>query len=221
MKAKGGALFTLIELLVVIAIIAILMTLLLPSLKSARDSAKRIACLNNLKQTGFAVQMYLSDYSRYPTPNCRPDETDGGHSIRWWRRLGFYINPSWPWGQVESTDKSWAAKTKAWGCPGSNSNRLSMNMVHYGMSDWFDAGSHIYPGVYCIPATLVKKSNIILFGDRILDGSGWSGIVSSSASGDYLPDPRHGGGANFLFVDCHAANVRYKDCFNTALWDYR
>jgi len=70
--------FTLIELLVVIAIIAVLIALLLPAVQSARESARRIQCVNNLKQIGLALHNYNDANGVFPMTSTAAGSGPGG-----------------------------------------------------------------------------------------------------------------------------------------------
>ncbi|MCM8534145.1 MAG: DUF1559 domain-containing protein [Lentisphaeraceae bacterium] len=75
--------FTLIELLVVISIIGILITILIPSLKTARAEAERAVCLSNMKQISLGITMYGKDYNHYAPLN----ELYSGARTRWHQKL--------------------------------------------------------------------------------------------------------------------------------------
>jgi len=86
MHRKNG--FTLIELLVVIAIIAILAAILFPVFAQAREKARAITCVSNMKEIGTATMMYAQDYDEtYP---CGWGSLDGGQSM-WRNTLQPYI----------------------------------------------------------------------------------------------------------------------------------
>ena len=78
--------FTLIELLVVIAIIAILAAILFPVFAKAREAARRASCLNNMKQLGTGIMMYVQDYDESYMPRRGGGIANGGH----W---GYVIQP--------------------------------------------------------------------------------------------------------------------------------
>ncbi len=88
-KSQKNSAFTLIELLVVIAIIAILAAILFPVFAQAREKARAITCISNLKQIDLAFMMYIQDYDetfpldQYDAINPNIDTVDA--SLRLWQ----------------------------------------------------------------------------------------------------------------------------------------
>lgn len=171
--------FTLLELLVVIAIISTLASFLLPAVSKARGDAKRINCVNNLKQLGIAFQLYTQDYNDI-LPH--EDNSDPSGSC-WFNVITPYLNPD----QNKSAVKQ---------CP---SYTGDINTSYsYKMNS--SIGTPL-PNPFRSINTINQPTRTVL----ILDGktNSTNAWQYDGASGTFVD--RHNKGGNLLFIDGHVA----------------
>lgn len=172
---RGWAAFTLIELLVVIAIIAILAAILFPVFAQAREKARAVSCLSNLKQIGIGCMMYLQDWDEtYPLGWSWDSNGGTWGGTLWTYALEPYIQKYGTPG--ENNFENGAVQGGIYVCPDGNftlsNNGLPLNgpAMGYGMSDkelttgWQQIGTlWTFPGV--AQASINSPANLVAFAD--------------------------------------------------------
>jgi type II secretory pathway pseudopilin PulG len=90
---------TLLEILVVAAIVGLLVVLLLPGVQSSREAARRVRCMNNLKQVGLALWCYQDANGRFPSGGAKSPKDGWGHS--WMLSLLPFVGQQPLYGQLD------------------------------------------------------------------------------------------------------------------------
>ena len=139
---QRAAAFTLVELLVVIGIIALLISILLPAMTKARQSAQGVKCMSNLRQGGVALSMYMTDFRGiFPHSDTWPFDGES-----WWTPLSRYTgklnnNGDWVAGSVMNNSKG-RLPTGVWACPAIEGQRFGGDTPnHYAANSNFFLGT--------------------------------------------------------------------------------
>jgi prepilin-type N-terminal cleavage/methylation domain-containing protein/prepilin-type processing-associated H-X9-DG protein len=199
---KGNRAFTLVELLVVMVIIAILGALLLPALARARHKSGSAFCLNNLRQWGVATHLFaLENGDRLP----KDGQPNGLSTTNCWYVDLPRILSSPPFREREwFTNAAVAPERCLWICPSNPRRSSGVSLFHYCLNENVNGtgAANRQVRLSFIPRPV---QTIWLFDSKNIPGVGSVSFAHTNL---------HNRGAQFLFLDGHAAHFRstaYRD----------
>ncbi|MCC6579253.1 MAG: prepilin-type N-terminal cleavage/methylation domain-containing protein [Phycisphaeraceae bacterium] len=204
--------FTLIELLVVISIISLLIALLLPALQKAREQARMVQCLSQLKQHQLSAQTYVDANRETFMPVAQ--YAQAGYVLGWPVLLATYQYPSLTFDANASGDLA-NGRYPTFNCPAylglpGGTSTYAVN----GAERFYDTTWQTGRGVSCRRLSkIIRPAKTFLYADYHV--SSWAGALyyGSGAADQYITDaaPRHGGHLNFVHCDGHAKIYRLDD----------
>lgn len=217
--------FTLIELLVVIAVIALLLGILTPALSRARKKAQSVTCLSRMRQMGMASVMYVQDNNGYFARSSHSAASVG--CLRWGPAFMPYLGYGCYRG---SGGPGWqAAFGKFYRCPSDKRKNFTYS---YGKNVWFELESYetadalgISRGPIYHNVTQVRRpGTTVEFGELespsaedhfmahfwLMDTELFEGMDTTLE----IAFRRHGGMANYIYVDGHVETQPFEETFN-------
>lgn len=187
--------FTLTELMVVLGILTLQAAMLLPVASRTRAAVQGVYCLGSLRQWGVGTQLYAADHDDRLPPEGAPNPTERNTNTGWYiqlpRQLGLipYHHMAWRTNPLASTG------TTVWLCPANRRRSNGKNLFHYCLNQNIDGTGNEDAPVRL--ASLRDADRLVwLFDSKNLPAVGPRSYAATNL---------HGDGAQFLFLDGHAA----------------